>query len=111
MNSVNLIGRLVREPQTSFPKDETGVPVTHYTLAVNRWVKDKDEETAYIRCVAFGKASEFAESYFYKGCKVAVSGHLVTGRYENKDGVTVYTTDVVVERQEFACGRPEDKTA
>jgi single-strand DNA-binding protein len=67
-------------------------------------MKDK-EETAYIRCVAFGKMAEFAESYFYKGIKIAVSGHLVTGSYKNETGTTVYTTDVVVEKQEFAESR------
>lgn len=107
MNTVNLIGRLVRNPSTTYPTGEKTTPVTHYTLAVNRWGKDR-EETAYIRCIAFGKMSEVAESYFYKGAKVAVTGHLVTGSYKNESGSTVYTTDVVVERQEFAESRKQD---
>ena len=107
MNTVNLIGRLVRNPQTTYPTGEKQVAVTHYTLAVNRRGKDR-EETAYIRCVVFGKMAEFAESYFYKGVKVAVTGHLVTNSYKNENGNTVYTTDVVVERQEFAESRKQD---
>ena len=104
MNTVNLIGRLVRNPSTTYPTGEKTTSVTHYTLAVNRRGKDR-EETAYIRCIAFGKMSEVAESYFYKGVKVAVTGHLVTNSYKNESGATVYTTDVVVERQEFAESR------
>ena len=104
MNNVSLIGRLVRNPSTTYPTVEKTTPVTHYTLAVNRWGKDR-EETAYIRCIAFGKMSEVAESHFYKGAKIAVTGHLITGSYKNESGMTVYTTDVVVERQEFAESR------
>lgn len=55
-----------------------------------------------INCVAFGRAGEFAEKYFRKGTKVAVTGRIQTGSYTNKDGVRVYTTEVVVEEQEFA---------
>lgn len=106
MNIVNLMGRLVKDPETKYPEKENQIPVTHYTLAVNRWIKGK-METAYIRCVAFGKMSEFAESYFYKGVKVAVTGYIVTGSYDDKDGKKVYTTDVVIEKQEFAEGRKQ----
>lgn len=106
MNKVHLTGRLTHAPKTVYPTDEKPIPVTHYTLAVNRYVKGK-EETAYIRCIAFGRMSEFAESYFYKGVKVAVTGHIVTGSYKDREGRKVYTTDVVIEGQEFAESRKD----
>ncbi len=78
--------------------------IARYTLAVDRRFKrNGDEQTAdFIGCVAFGKQGEFAEKYFRKGTKVAVTGRIQTGSYTNKDGQKVYTTDVVVEEQEFA---------
>lgn len=110
MNTVNLIGRLVRDPDTKYPQTDQQLAVTHYTLAVNRWVKNKNE-VDFIRCVAFGKAAEFAESYFYKGVKVALSGRIATGSYEDKDGKKIYTTEVVVENQEFAESRKSADTS
>lgn len=101
MNNVTLMGRLVKAPSTKFPEKEDDIAVSNFTLAVNERVGNR-EETAFIRCVCFGKMAEFAESYFYKGLKIVVSGRLVTGSYVNKDGHKVYTTDVVVSRQEFA---------
>lgn len=101
MNNVTLMGRLVKSPDTRYPAKEGDVAVTHYTLAVNEMVAGK-QRTAFIRCVCFGKQAEFAESYFYKGLKVAVAGRLVTGSYTDKDGRKVYTTDVCITRQEFA---------
>ena len=79
--------------------------IARYTLAVDRRFNrnNSDEQTAdFINCVAFGRAGEFAEKYFRKGTKIAVTGRIQTGSYTNKDGVRVYTTDVVVEEQEFA---------
>ena len=92
MNKAILMGRLTRDPEV------------RYTLAVDRrFNRNGDENTAdFISCVAFGKAGEFAERYFRKGTKIAVTGRIQTGSYTNKDGVKVYTTDVVVEDQEFA---------
>ena len=76
--------------------------VARYTLAVDRRFKRDGEQTAdFIQCVAFGRSGEFAEKYFHKGTKVVVEGRIQTGSYE-KDGQRVYTTDVVVEQQEFA---------
>lgn len=104
MNTVNLIGRLVDTPQTKYPVDENEIAVTHYTLAVNSWAKNK-METAYVRCTAFGKLSEVAETYFYKGVKIAVSGRIATGSYTNAEGQKIYTTEVIIEKQEFAESR------
>ncbi len=100
MNTVHLIGRLVRNPQTRYPVSEEDTAVSHYVLAVNDY--SRKNSVAYIRCTAFGKYAEFAENYFYKGLKVAVSGRLVTGSYKDKTDRNVYTTEVIVEKQEFA---------
>ena len=80
--------------------------VARYTLAGDRRrtrSNDSNEQTAdFINCVAFGKSGEFAEKYFHQGTKIVVTGRIQTGSYTNKDGQRVYTTDVVVEEQEFA---------
>ena len=100
MNKVIEIGRLVRDPDIRYSGDTT---IAKYTLAVDRKYKKNGEQTAdFISCVAFGKLAEFAEKYLKKGTKIAVIGRLQTGNYTNKDGQKVYTTDVVVEEQEFA---------
>lgn len=76
--------------------------VARYTLAVDRKFKREGEQTAdFIPCVVFGKNAEFAEKYLTKGKKIAVVGRIQTGSYTNRDGQKVYTTDVVVEDQEF----------
>lgn len=104
MNKVELIGRLTRDPDVKYANGANGqMAVARYTLAVDRRFKrDGDEAQAdFIGCVAFGKSGEFAEKYLKKGTKIAVAGRIQTGSYTNKDGQTVYTTDVVVEEQEF----------
>ena len=104
MNKVVLVGRLTRDPEVRYSQGESPMAIARYTLAVDRrFNRNGDENTAdFISCVAFGKAGEFAEKYFRKGTKIAVTGRIQTGSYTNKDGVKVYTTDVVVEEQEFA---------
>lgn len=107
MNKVILMGRLTRDPEVRYSQGENATAVARYTLAVDRrFVRSNgggDQQTAdFIQCVAFGRAGEFAEKYFRKGTKVAVTGRIQTGSYTNKDGQRVYTTDVVVEEQEFA---------
>ena len=103
MNKVVLMGRLVKDPESRGKYDSA---VTKYTLAVSRKTK---EESDFIPCVAFEKRSEFAERYLKKGTKIVVSGRIQTGSYVNKDGVKVYTTEVVVEDQEFAESKQENK--
>ena len=77
--------------------------ITRYTLAVDRrGNRDGQQSADFIGCVAFGRAGEFAEKYFKKGMKVAITGRIQTGSYTNRDGQKVYTTDVVIEEQEFA---------
>ena len=105
MNKVILMGRLTKDPEVRYSQGENSMAVARYTLAVDRrQVRNNgNEQTAdFINCVAFGRAGEFAERYFRKGTKIAITGRIQTGSYTNKDGVRVYTTDIVVEEQEFA---------
>lgn len=109
MNKVILMGRLTRDPDIRSSAGNNAQTFARYTLAVDRRFTRKDageagqQQTAdFISCVAFGRSAEFAEKYFHKGIKIVVTGRLQTGSYINRDGVKVYTTDVVVEDQEFA---------
>ena len=102
MNKVIEIGRLVREPEIRYSQGASSTCIARYTLAVDRKFKQEGQPTAdFINCIAFGKLGEFAEKYLRQGIKIAVTGRIQTGSYKNKDGNTVYTTDVVVEEQEF----------
>ena len=103
MNKVILLGRLARDPETRYGGANDSMAVCRYTLAVDKKFKKGGEATAdFINCISFGKIAEFAEKYFTKGLRVAVSGRIQTGRYTNRDGQKVYTTDVVVDNVEFA---------
>ena len=108
MNRVILMGRLTRDPEVRYSQGERSMAIARYTLAVDRRGRrgqdsSAEQQTAdFINCVAFDRAAEFAEKYFRQGLKVIVTGRIQTGSYTNKDGQKVYTTDVVVEDQEFA---------
>lgn len=104
MNKVILMGRLTRDPEIRYSQGEQATAVARYTLAVDRrFRRNDDQQTAdFIGCVAFGRQGEFAEKYLRKGIKIAITGRIQTGSYTNKDGQRVYTTDVIVEDQEFA---------
>jgi len=107
MNHVVLIGRLVRDPEIRYSQGEKPMAIARYTLAVDRKYKRENEPTAdFIRCIAFGKNAEFAEKYMSRGRKFAVDGSIQTGSYQNKDGQTVYTTDVIVNGQDFCDSKP-----
>ena len=105
MNSVVLMGRLTRDPEVRYSQGERPNCIARYTLAVDRRYRSQnsDQPTAdYISCLAFGKFAEIAEKYFKQGTKITIRGRIQTGSYTNRDGQKVYTTDVVVEDQEFA---------
>lgn len=104
MNRVILMGRLTRDPEVRYTQGSEPMAVARYTLAVNRRVRKDDgsQEADFINIVAFRKAGEFAEKYFRQGMRVLVSGRIQTGSYTNKDGQRVYTTDMIVDEQEFA---------
>ncbi len=98
-----LIGRLTRDPEIRTAQNKESMTVARYTLAVDRrYKKEEDQSADFINCIAFNKNAEFAEKWFKKGIKVAVIGRIQTGSYTNKDGYKVYTTDVVIDEQEFA---------
>lgn len=103
MNKWIGMGRLTRDPEIRYTQGNDPMCVARYTLAVDRRVKKDGQDNAdFIPCVAFGKAGEFVEKYCKKGTKLAVSGRIQTGSYTNRDGQKVYTTDVMIEEQEFA---------
>lgn len=108
MNKVILMGRLTRDPEVRYAQGDNPLAIARYTLAVDRRQSrnsNDDQSADFINCVAFGRTAEFAERYLRKGTKIAVTGRIQTGSYTNKDGVRVYTTDVVVEEHEFAESR------
>lgn len=102
MNKVILMGRLTREPEVRYSQGEEQTCVARYTLAVDRRFNREQQSADFINCVAFGRNGEFAEKYLRQGTKIAIVGRIQTGSYTNKDGVRVYTTDVVVEEHDFA---------
>lgn len=103
MNKVVLMGRLTRDPEVRYSQGENALAIARFTLAVDRRFRRDGEQSAdFINCVVFGKSAEFTERYFRQGMRIVVSGRIQTGSYTNRDGVKVYTTEVVVEEQEFA---------
>lgn len=109
MNKVILIGRLTSDPETR--TSQTGVTSVTFTVATDRFLgKDKEKEADFIRCVAWGKTGEFVAKYFTKGKPIALEGNIKTGSYE-KDGVKHFTTDVWVDRAEFAGNAPNGNNA
>ena len=105
MNKVVLMGRLTRDPEVRYSQGENALAIARYTLAVDRRFRrnnDGEQTADFIGCVAFGRQAEFAEKYLRQGTKIAITGRIQTGSYTNREGQKVYTTDVVVEEQEFA---------
>ena len=103
MNKVILMGRLTRDHEVRYSAVENALAIARYTLAVDRRFRRDGEASAdFISCVSFGRTAEFAEKYFRQGLKIAVTGRIQTGSYTNREGQKVYTTEVVVEDQEFA---------
>lgn len=104
MNKVILMGRLVRDLEIRYSQGERQIAIARYTLAVDRRGRknDGDQQADFIRCIAFDKGAEFTEKYFRQGMRVLIEGRIQTGSYQDRDGKTIYTTDVVVENQEFA---------
>ena len=103
MNKIILMGRLTRDPEVRYGTGENSTAAARYTIAVDRRFKRDGEQSAdFISCVTFGRSAEFAEKYLRQGTKIVLTGRIQTGSYTNRDGQKVYTTDIVVEEQEFA---------
>ena len=108
MNVVTLVGNLCRDNDLRYTSGENATAILRNTVAVQRKFKNKDTgeyESDFISIQAFGSNAEFINKYFNKGSKIGIVGEIRTGSYTNKDGQKVYTTDVVVEEQEFAESR------
>ncbi|MEI3515939.1 MAG: single-stranded DNA-binding protein [Clostridia bacterium] len=102
MNSVVLIGRLTRDPEVRYTGGQNNMAVATFSIAIDRPVKQGQEKKAdFPRVTAFGRQAENCEKFLAKGRLVGVQGRIQTGSYTNKDGRTVYTTDVVADRVEF----------
>ena len=99
MNKVILMGRLTRDPDVRYSQGQNQIAIARFTLAVDRRRAAEGQQSAdYIPCVALGKNGEFAEKYLKKGTKIVVEGRIQTGSY---------TTEVMVESQEFAESKRE----
>lgn len=105
MNSVQIIGRLTKDPEVRYTNSAEPLAIARYTIAVDRGDK---KNTDFINCVALGKSGSFAEKYLHKGMKIAVEGRIQTGSYTDKDGNKRYTTDVLVNRHEFVESKKEE---
>lgn len=100
MNSVALMGRLTKDPE--FSQEPGRTPVCHFSLAVDRPKRDGNDAGAdFIRITVFGKTAESSYRYLGKGLRTLVTGRIQTGNYKNKNGETVYTTDIIADRVEF----------
>ena len=115
MNKVILMGRLTRDPDIRYSNSQSGeqLAIARYTLAVDRRFNrrnggDNQQSADFISCVAFGRQAEFAEKYLKQGTKIAATGRIQTGSYTNKEGQKVFTTEVVIEEQEFADNKAVD---
>lgn len=113
MNKAILMGRLTKDPEITYKTQGDGnqLAIARYTMAVDRRFKrDGEQSTDFIRCVAFGNNGEFAEKYLHQGTKIMIEGRIQTGSYQNQEGRTVYTTDLIVEHQEFAESKKSQET-
>lgn len=112
MNKAIIIGRMTRRADIRYTQGENQTCIARFTLAVNRkFAKEGEKSADFISCIAFGRVAEFLERYGDKGIKFVVEGRIQTGSYTNKDGRTVYTTDVVVEQVEFAESKSSSNAA
>lgn len=109
MNSVILIGRVAQDIEVRYTAGQMAVAT--FTVAVDRPVKDKEKQADFPRVTVFGKLAENCERYTRKGLRIGIQGRLQTGSYKNKDGYTVYTTDVIAERIEFLEWPAENESA
>lgn len=107
MNQVQLIGRMTRDPEIK--TTQNGNKIARFTLAVERRFNREQQTADFISCVAFSRSAEFFEKYCNQGTKVGITGRIQTGSYTNNAGQKVYTTDVIVESQEFTEGKKKQE--
>lgn len=110
MNRVEILGRIVKDPDVRYSQGDKPMAVARFTVACDRKFKKQGEQTAdFINCIAFSKTAEVIEKYFHKGMRIALDGRIQTGSYTNKDGKKVYTTDIVAESVEFCESKSESQ--
>lgn len=108
MNSVVLIGRLTRNPEVRYIS-ESQTAIANFTLAIDRLVKSgQEKKTDFPRITVFGRQAENCERFLAKGMLCGVQGSIQTGSYTDKDGKTVFTTDVIARRVEFLAWKDKD---
>lgn len=108
MNSANLIGRLTKNPEIRYTQN-TNTMVAQFAIAVNRlYAKDGEQQADFINIVAWGKTAEFCSKYFKKGMQVGITGRIQTRKYEDKDGKTVFVTEIVAEHVYFADSKKDE---
>ena len=110
MNNVVLSGRLTKDPEVRYSSGEEPMAIARFTLAVDRRKKEGEQSADFISCVAFRKQGEFVEKYCKQGTKIILAGHIQTGSYTNKQGIKVYTTEVIVDALEFAESKKAEGT-
>lgn len=108
MNIVILKGNITKDIDLKFAKN-TGTAVAKFSIAVARM--KKDDPSDFFNVTAFGKTAEVIAEILQKGSPILIEGHLQSGSYKDKDGKTVYTTDVIVNRFEFVGGKKEEIAA
>lgn len=103
MNKVELVGRIVRDPEVRYSTGENATAIARFSVAVQRKFKNAEGnyEADFPSCTAFGKTAEFVEKWFHRGDMIGLTGHIQTGSYTNQKGDKVYTTDVMVDEVEF----------
>ena len=107
MNRVCLIGRITRDPELRYT--QSGTAIAKMTLAVNRtFAKEGEQQADFIQITAWAKTAEVMAQYLAKGSQIGVTGRIQTGRYEDKEGRTVYTTEVIVEQMDFLDSRKKE---
>ncbi|WP_010168621.1 single-stranded DNA-binding protein [Candidatus Epulonipiscium viviparus] len=103
MNKVILMGNLTKDPEVRYSQSATPLAIARYGIAVKRtYTREGEPDTDFFNIVAFGKTAEFAEKFFKKGLKVCIAGRIQNNNWEDQNKVKHYSTEIIVDDQEFA---------
>ena len=117
VNKAILLGNLGRDPELKYT--DSGIAICKFSIATSEKKKSGEEITSWHNCVAFNKTAELIAEYVTKGQQLYVEGKISYGKYENKDGQTIKTTDIIVnnfnfisskKQSEKPAGKPIDQT-
>ena len=114
VNKVIVLGNLGQDPTVRYSAD--GAAIANISVATSSSWKDKTtgekrEETEWVRVVFYNRLAEIAGEYLKKGKPVYVEGRLKTRKWQNKEGVDQYTTEVIAESMQLLGGRDEGQSA